>query len=95
MDRQRADVAIVGAGPAGLFAARELVKRSGLQVLVLERGPDLPERLADPSWRTSGFGGAGAFGDGKLTLSRDVGGRLAEAVGPDCARGTRCSTGWR
>jgi len=51
---------IVRAGPAGLFAARELVIRSELQVVVLERGPDLPERLADPSWRTSGFGAAGS-----------------------------------
>ena len=60
MDRERADVVIVRAGPAGLFAARELVIRSELQVVVLERGPDLPERLADPSWRTSGFGAAGS-----------------------------------
>lgn len=83
MADERADVVIVGAGPAGLFAARELAIRSELEVLVLERGPDLPERLADPSWRTSGFGGAGAFSDGKLTLSTDVGGRLAELVGAD------------
>ncbi len=77
------DVVIVGAGPAGLFAARELGLRSDLRVLILEAGPDLPERLADPSLRTSGFGGAGAFSDGKLTLSPSFGGRLRDLVGAD------------
>ncbi len=82
---ERWDVVVVGAGPAGLFAARELARISGLRVLVLEAGPDLPRRLADPSLRTAGFGGAGAFSDGKLTLSPAFGGRLREVVGASTA----------
>jgi uncharacterized FAD-dependent dehydrogenase len=74
------DAVIVGAGPAGLFAARELALHPQLRVLVLEMGPDLPTRLADPSLRTSGFGGAGAFSDGKLTLSPNYGGQLVSRV---------------
>ncbi|MFA5787029.1 MAG: FAD-dependent oxidoreductase [Actinomycetota bacterium] len=80
------DVAIVGAGPAGLFAARELA-RHGKSVIVFEKGPDLEERLASPSSRASGFGGAGAYSDGKLTLSRAYGGWLGEYLpGPDLDR---------
>jgi uncharacterized FAD-dependent dehydrogenase len=79
--RERWDAVIVGAGPAGLFAARELALRSDLRVLVLEMGPDLPARLADPGLRTSGFGGAGAFSDGKLTLTPRFGGRLGHLIG--------------
>lgn len=85
MRRAHVDAVVVGAGPAGLFAARELARLTDLRVLVLEKGPDLPERLRDPSYRTSGFGGAGAFSDGKLTLSTETGGRLAELVGPEVA----------
>lgn len=86
------DVVIVGAGPAGIFAALELAG-SGLAVAVLEKGPALAERTCpanergvtcrgcNPCSMVSGWGGAGAFSDGKLTLSPEVGGNLGEYVG--------------
>jgi hypothetical protein len=91
------DVAIVGAGPAGIFASLELCN-AGLDVLLLDKGRDLDARvcpvqarsrccaLCTPCHLVSGFGGAGAFSDGKLTLSTQVGGRLEELVGSEQAR---------
>ncbi|MGQ9546639.1 MAG: NAD(P)/FAD-dependent oxidoreductase [Dehalococcoidia bacterium] len=91
------DVAIVGAGPAGIFASLELCD-AGLQVLLLDKGREIDARvcpvqdksgccaLCSPCHLVSGFGGAGAFSDGKLTLSTQVGGRLKELVGPDRAQ---------
>lgn len=70
------DVIIVGAGPAGIFAALELTALTRARVLLLEKGPDLPRRLAGAGTRVSGWGGAGAFSDGKLNLSPNVGGNL-------------------
>ncbi|MBC7247680.1 MAG: NAD(P)/FAD-dependent oxidoreductase [Actinobacteria bacterium] len=85
------DVVIVGAGPAGIFAALELVKRDGMRVLMLEKGPDIEKRecparvgkcrKCETCAITSGWGGAGAFSDGKLSLSPEVGGWLQEYVG--------------
>ena len=83
------DVIIVGAGPAGIFAALELGRRSTLSVLLIEKGCDLDKRHCpsrrtgrcvhcDPCDITCGWGGAGAFSDGKLTLSPLVGGWLGE-----------------
>jgi uncharacterized FAD-dependent dehydrogenase len=91
------DVVIVGAGPAGIFASLELCN-AGLDVLLLDKGGEIDTRvcpvqngsgccvLCSPCHLVSGFGGAGAFSDGKLTLSTQVGGRLKELVGFDQAR---------
>lgn len=87
------DVIIVGGGPAGIFTALELAQISGLSILLIEKGRDIdgrqcPARDRDgycvtctPCNLVCGLGGAGAFSDGKLTLSADVGGRLADYVG--------------
>ncbi|HEY7677074.1 MAG TPA: FAD-dependent oxidoreductase [Candidatus Methylomirabilis sp.] len=71
------DVVIVGAGPAGIFAALELTRLGNASVCVLEKGPDLPERMGKGNnSMLSGWGGAGAYSDGKLALSPDLGGSL-------------------
>ena len=86
---------IVGAGPAGIFAALELTHRNDYKVLLLEKGFDMEKRKCPvraegpvgceigckPCSITCGWGGSGAFSDGKLTLSPDVGGWLSEYVG--------------
>ncbi|MFC2032223.1 NAD(P)/FAD-dependent oxidoreductase [Chloroflexota bacterium] len=71
------DVIIIGGGPAGLFAALELSKSPGLDVLLIEKGKDIDAR----SNIVSGLGGAGAFSDGKLTLSPEIGGHLKDYLG--------------
>ena len=94
----RYDVIIVGGGPGGLFAALEMAG-SGLSTLLLERGRDIEKRgcliqegkvevcpPCVPCHVVSGLGGAGAFSDGKLTLSTSVGGRLADYTGLKAAK---------
>ena len=71
------DVIIVGGGPAGIFAALELSQASDLSILLIEKGEDIDKRTS----LVSGLGGAGAYSDGKLTLSSGVGGRLREYIG--------------
>jgi len=85
------DVIIVGAGPAGIFSALELTEKTNLSVLVLDRGAEIDQRKCpssrglechhcEPCSILSGWGGAGAYSDGKLTLSTEVGGWLNEYV---------------
>ena len=85
------DIIIVGAGPAGIFSALELTEKNNLNILMLDRGPDINQRKCpasrgfecvhcEPCLLLSGWGGAGAFSDGKLTLSTEVGGWLNQYV---------------
>lgn len=91
------DVIIVGAGPSGIFCAYELIrKQPDLKVLMIEKGRSIEKRQCPkrktkvcvgckPCSITTGFAGAGAFSDGKLSLSPDVGGTLPEILGYDWA----------
>lgn len=89
------DVIIIGAGPGGIFAAYELMKRAPeLKIAVFESGYSLAKRCCPIDGekikscigcRTcsimSGFGGAGAFSDGKYNITNDFGGTLYEHIG--------------
>ena len=93
-------VLVIGAGPAGIFCALGLL-RSGYQgrIVMVERGLPVERRSCpkarlgqcahcDPCRITTGFSGAGAFSDGKLSLSCDVGGDLPELLGHDLVQRT-------
>jgi uncharacterized FAD-dependent dehydrogenase len=74
---------IVGAGPAGIFSALTLADQGIKPILLLELGKDLSERQRRHSNdMLCGWGGAGAYSDGKLTLSPEVGGLLGEYLEP-------------
>jgi len=87
------DVIIIGAGPSGIFCAYELIKQNpALKVLMIEKGRAIEKRNCpkrrtkrcvgcSPCSITTGFAGAGAFSDGKLSLSPDVGGNLPDILG--------------
>lgn len=90
---KRADVIIIGAGPGGIFCAYELLRQKpDLKVIVIEKGRSIEKRVCPkrttlqcvgckPCSITTGFAGAGAFSDGKLSLSPDVGGNLPDILG--------------
>ena len=83
------DVIVIGAGPAGIFTGLELADK-GLQVLIVEKGRDITARSCPKETHNTpcvnckpcdivcGWGGAGAFSDGKLTLTTEYGGILDE-----------------
>lgn len=93
------DVIIIGAGPGGIFAAYELVnKDKNLKIAIIEKGKALDKRACpidgkkikscikcDTCSIMSGFGGAGAFSDGKYNITNDFGGTLYEHIGSDTA----------
>lgn len=89
------DVIIIGAGPGGAFCAYTLKEeKPDIRVLILEKGHRIEKRVCPkrrtnfcagckPCAITTGFAGAGAFSDGKLSLSPDVGGNLPQILGYD------------
>lgn len=96
-----ADVVIIGAGPAGIFTALEMLRRGSKKKIVLvEKGQPIERRVCPKSKTkqcvncrpychiTTGFSGAGAFSDGKLSLSCDVGGDLPMLIGEQLAQET-------
>lgn len=92
-------ILIIGAGPAGIFTALELIKLgSSDEITIVEQGHSVEKRVC-PKYKTkecmhckpycnitSGFSGAGAFSDGKLSLSHDVGGDFPTLVGEQVAQ---------
>lgn len=93
------DLIIVGSGPAGIFTALELIrKKSNKKILLIEKGKPVEKRHCPKDKTghcvnckpgcaiTTGFSGAGAFSDGKLSLSYEVGGDLPELIGSDFAQ---------
>lgn len=92
------DIIIVGAGPCGIFTALELKKNNpNKKVILFEKGKSIEKRICpkrktgkcvgcNPCSITTGFAGAGAYSDGKLSLSPDVGGNLPEYIGYDRTR---------
>lgn len=93
------DVIIIGAGPAGIFTALELIRNnSGKKILMVEKGKPVDKRHCPKAETgkcmnckpncmiTTGFSGAGAFSDGKLSLSCEVGGELPALIGEESAQ---------
>ncbi|MCI8585336.1 MAG: FAD-dependent oxidoreductase [Lachnospiraceae bacterium] len=93
------DLIIIGAGPAGIFTALELVRNhAGKKILMVEKGKPVDKRHCPKAETgkcmnckpncmiTTGFSGAGAFSDGKLSLSCEVGGELPSLIGEDFAQ---------
>lgn len=95
--KNKYDVVIIGAGPAGIFAAIELAKsHRDLHVLIIDKGRTIEKRNCparvtgkcvncDPCSIVNGWSGAGAFSDGKLSHSAEVGGRIKDYISEDKA----------
>jgi uncharacterized FAD-dependent dehydrogenase len=97
----KTDVVIVGAGPAGIFTAIEMIRRgSKKKIVIVEKGAPIEKRRCPKKETqrcvdckpychiTTGFSGAGAFSDGKLSLSYEVGGDLPTLIGEKLAQET-------
>ena len=93
------DVVIVGAGPSGIFTALEMIKHGTKQrIVIVEKGLAVEQRRCPKAvigrcvnckpycHITTGFSGAGAFSDGKLSLSFEVGGDLPTLISPEKAQ---------
>ncbi len=92
---EKYDVVIIGAGPGGIYAAYELVqKKPGLKIAIFEEGNELSKRHCPIDGEKikscihckscaimNGFGGAGAYSDGKYNITNDFGGTLYEYIG--------------
>lgn len=93
MENRIYDAIIIGAGPAGIFTALELTQlKPEAQVLIVDTGRAIAHRTCparttgkcvhcDPCGIVHGWAGAGAFSDGKLSLSDEVGGHISEYLG--------------
>ena len=95
----KTDVLIIGAGPSGIFTALEMLKNgSKKKIMIVEKGLPVEKRHCPKAKTgkcvnckpdcniTTGFSGAGAFSDGKLSLSCEVGGNLPDLIGHEFAR---------
>lgn len=99
MSNLKTDVLIIGAGPSGIFTALELLKNgSKKKIMIVEKGLPVEKRHCPKAKTgkcvnckpdcniTTGFSGAGAFSDGKLSLSCEVGGNLPDLIGHEFAQ---------
>ncbi|MBR5721038.1 MAG: FAD-dependent oxidoreductase, partial [Clostridia bacterium] len=97
----KSDVLIIGAGPSGIFTAIELIRKGyKRKITIMDKGECIEKRKCPKSVThkcvnckpfchiTTGFSGAGAFSDGKLSLSYEVGGDLPTLIGENLARET-------
>ena len=97
----KTDILIIGAGPAGIFTALELIRKGYKgHITLVEKGQSVEKRHCPKAETgrcmnckpychiTTGFSGAGAFSDGKLSLSHEVGGDLPTLVGAGLAQET-------